>query len=96
MIPSLINAVIAVLAYVLLTSWQKKLNVIDYVKDNKAVLGITVGVLFVVSMFGNAALMLAIVAFLVPYLVAYSVPSIVAKVVDIWGVIMAWFKSKSA
>ena len=96
MIPSLINAVIAVLAYVLLTSWQKKLNVIDYMKDNKAVLGITVGILFVVSMFGSAALMLAIVTFLVPYLVAYSVPSIVAKVVDIWGVIMAWFKSKSA
>jgi uncharacterized membrane protein len=95
MIPSLINAVIAVLAYVVLTSWQKKLNVIEYMKSNKAVLGITVGILFLVSMFGTAALMLAIVTFLVPYLVAYSVPSIVAKVVDIWGVVVAWLKSKT-
>lgn len=90
MIPSLINAVIAVLVYVLLTSWQKKLNVIDYIKDHKAVLGITTGILFVVAMFGTAALMLAIVTFLIPYLVAYSVPSIIAKVVDIWAVVMEW------
>jgi hypothetical protein len=95
MIPSLFNATVAVLIYAILTSWQKKLNFIDYIKDHKAILGITVGILFVVGVFGTAALMLAIVAFLVPYLVAYSVPSIIAKVVDIWGVIVAWFKART-
>lgn len=95
MIPSLFSATLAVLIYAGLTSWQKKLNFIDYIKDHKAILGITVGVLFIVGMFGKTALMLTIVTFLVPYLVAYSVPSIIAKVVDIWGVVVAWFKAKT-
>ncbi len=91
MIPSLFSATVAVLVYVLLTCWQKNMNVVDYIVNNKAVLGITVGLLFLLSMFGTTGLMLVIVTFLVPYLIAYSVPSIIAKLVDIWAVVKAWF-----
>ena len=80
---SLLYTLIGILAYVLLTCWTKKLNVVDYIQQNKAALLLTGGVVLLIQMFGNTATAAVLMAVLTPMLAAYSLPSLFAKAKEI-------------
>lgn len=87
----MIAAILAPLFYVLVTCLAKRLNVVDYIIQNKVSLGLTVVVLVLLSVFGKVGLMIVITTFLVPYLLPYSIASLSTKLVEVWANIQDWF-----
>lgn len=86
----MLATLVGIAAYIVLTCVAQKKNVIQYMADNKVTLLATALVCFLLSMFGKAAMIAVIMAFLVPYLAAYSIPSLLGKLGDIWLRIQAW------
>lgn len=88
----MIPAIIALVLYIIIYCLRKKLNVVDYVKENYIVLLLTLAIMIVVGLFGKTGMMLVIVTFLAPFLLAYSVPALLTHLKELWQRIMGWVK----
>ena len=85
-----------VIAYIIIHCWAKKLNVIDYVRENKITLTLTTLIVLAIHVFGKVASTAVLVAFLMPIMAAYSIPSLLAKAKEIWLRLMNWIGSMVA
>lgn len=82
--------IIGVAAYVIITCAAKRINVIDYVRDNKVTLVLTTLIVLAVHVLGKTASAAVLMALLMPMLAAYSLPSIIAKVQTLLKRLMDW------
>lgn len=89
----MITTLIAIAAYIIIHCWAKKLNIVDYVMEQKYTYIILFVGLTLLSVFGTAALKGLLVAVAVPILAPYSLPSLIAKALEIWKRVYGWISS---
>ncbi len=73
-----------IVLYIFLHCAAKQLNVVDYVRDNKVTLVLTTLIVLAVHLFGKTASAAVLMALLMPAMAAYSIPSILAKMGELW------------
>lgn len=76
--------IIGVIAYIVIHCVSQKLNVVDYVSENKATLVLTTLVVLAIHLFGKTASAAILMAMLMPVMAAYSIPSLLAKMGNLW------------
>lgn len=79
-----------IIAYIVITCLTKRLNVIDYVRENKVTLVLTTLIVLAVHVLGKTASAAVLMALLMPMLAAYSLPSLIAKVQTLLRRLMDW------
>lgn len=84
-----------ILAYIVIHCLAKHINVIDYVRENKVTLTLTALIVLAINVFGKTASSVVLMALLMPMLAAYSIPSLLAKLGELWERIKGIFNQVS-
>jgi len=77
--------------YVILTCIVNKLDIVDYIREHKVTLTLTVLAVLAIHVFGKTATAAVLMAILMPIMASYSIQSLLAKLAGLWERIKGMF-----